>query len=148
MQHDFRLQNILGLRERERDTAAGAYREALLAKDKLLAHIEELVREHADQRPVQSQSVMGQVDTQKLIESQRYQIHLLQQANTLRAQMQIIESECDKRRLVLVKREQALNSIEKLKVKQAAQWQLEQAEAEQVALDQWAGFKYWREQRS
>ena len=146
--YKFRLQNIVGLRERERDAAAGSYKEALAAKAKLEGQVAELLQEHAQQLPLQAGSSVGQINTQRLIESQRYQLHLMQQANQLRSQIELIEAECEKRRLKLVVKEQALRSLEKLRDKQRTQWNAQQAEREQIALDQWAGFKYWKESQS
>ena len=146
--YKFRLQNIVGLRERERDAAAGSYKEALAAKAKLEGQVAELLQEHAQQMPLQADSSVGQINTQRLIESQRYQLHLMQQANQLRSQIELIEAECEKRRLKLVVKEQALRSLEKLRDKQRTQWNAQQAEREQIALDQWAGFKYWKESQS
>ncbi len=144
----FRMQNIIGLRERERDAAAGSYKEALAAKTKVEGQVDELLQEHAQQAPLQSESSVGTINTQRLIESQRYQLHLLQQVSQLREQIALIETECEKRRLKLVKQEQSLSSLEKLRDKQRAQWNTLEAEREQTALDQWAGFKYWKESQS
>lgn len=144
----FRLQNIIGLRERERDAAAGAYKEALAAKAKLEGHVDELLLEYAEQMPLQSESSVGTINTQRLVESQRYQLHLLQQVSQLREQIAMIEAECEKRRLKLVRQEQSLSSLEKLRDKQRAQWNALEAQSEQMALDQWAGFKYWKESPS
>ncbi|MCA9159774.1 MAG: flagellar export protein FliJ [Planctomycetales bacterium] len=144
----FRMQNIVGLRERERDAAAASYKEALAAKTKVEGQVDELLQEHAQQVPLQSQSSVGAINTQRLIESQRYQLHLLQQVSQLREQIALIETECEKRRLKLVKQEQALRSLEKLRDKQRAQWNTLEAQREQTAIDQWAGFKYWKESQS
>ncbi|MCA9182508.1 MAG: flagellar export protein FliJ [Planctomycetales bacterium] len=144
----FRMQNIVGLRERERDAAAASYKEALAAKTKVEGQVDELLQEHAQQVPLQSQSSVGAINTQRLIESQRYQLHLLQQVSQLREQIALIETECEKRRLKLVKQEQALRSLEKLRDKQRAQWNTLEAQREQTAIDQWTGFKYWKESQS
>lgn len=144
----FRLQNIIGLRERDRDAAAGSYKEAQAAKIKLEGQVDELLREHAQQMPLQSGCSIGTINTQRLIESQRYQLHLLQQASQLREQIALIDEECEKRRLKLIQKEQALSSLEKLRDKQRTQWNTREAECGQTALDQWVGFKYWKESQS
>ncbi len=145
----FRLKNIVNVRERQRDTAVGAYKEALAAKAKLQTQIAELMQEHAAQMPLQAGSSAGQVNTQRLIESQRYQLHLLQQVKGIESQIELIEAECEKRRLVLVQREQALSSLEKLREKQQVEWDVRQLTREQETLDQWGSFKHWQEsQRS
>ncbi len=147
-QDKFRLHNIVTLRERQRDKAAGSYKEALAAKEKLQLQVDELLQEHAAQQPLQWSSIAGRVDSQRLIESQRYQLYLLQMVNTLRSQIELIDGECEKRRLVLVRAEQALSSLEKLRDKQQAASIAKQLEREQIALDQWSGFKYWKEIQS
>lgn len=144
-QPNFRMQNIVSLRARQRDTAAGAYKEALAAKAKLQSQIDELLREHAAQKPLQTRSSGGQVNTQWLIESQRYQLHLLQQVGAINAQLELIDAECEKRRLNLVTKEQALRSLEKLREKKQAEWALHLATREQDALDQFANFQHWKE---
>jgi flagellar export protein FliJ len=144
----FRLENIIILRERQRDTAAGSYKEALAAKSKLETQIESLQQEYAAQLPLQANYSAGQVNTQRLIESQRFQLHLLQQVANLRAQLELIVAECEKRRLNLVLKEQALSSLEKLRVKQQALWTAMEISREQEMLDQWASFKHWKETRS
>ena len=131
------------LRERDRDAAANSYKEAMLAKEKLLKQVDELMQEYATQQPVQSDSNLGQVNTQRLLESQRYQMHLLQQVHQLRSQLQIVEAEVEKRRLKLVKKEQDLRSLEKLRENKEAEWNTQRLHREQIALDQWAGFQYW-----
>jgi flagellar export protein FliJ len=143
-QFQFRLQNILRLRERERDAAAKAYKEATTAKEKLLNQVEQLMQEYSDQHPVQASSNTGHVNPQRLIESQRYQMHLLQQVHHLRSQIELVDAECEKRRLTLLKKEQNLSSLEKLRESNLAEWNLQLGQREQIALDQWAGFQYWK----
>jgi flagellar export protein FliJ len=75
-------------------------------------------------------------------------LHLLQQVASLRAQLELIDAECEKRRLNLVLKEQALSSLEKLRGKQQAQWTAMEISREQEMLDQWASFKHWKETRS
>ncbi len=144
----FRMQNVISLRERQRDEAAGSYKEAMSAKTKVEGQVAELLQEFAQQVPLQSECSIGTINTQRLIESQSYQLHLMQQVSQLREQIALIETECEKRRLKLVKQEQALRSLEKLREKKRAQWDRVEAEREQMTLDQWAGFKYWKESQS
>ena len=141
----FRLESLTRLRVRERDTAAASYKEALAAKEKLEAHVQELLDEHASQNPLQSQSVIGQVNSQRVIESQRYQMHLMQQVSHIRSQIEMIEAECEKRRQKLVKRDQELSSLQKLADKQQQEWETNELNRQQDALDQWSGFKYWKQ---
>ena len=147
-QFKFRLENVQILRERERDAAAEAYRQALLAISKLEQEVDRVLAEHASQLPVQTGSIQGSVNPQRMLESQRYQMHLMQQVAQLRSQIQLVQGEAEKRRLVLVTREQAVRSLEKLAEQQAAEWEIVNQQRAQIALDEWAGFRYWREQQA
>ena len=142
----FQLQNVQTLRERERDAAADAFRQAQLAISKLEEETECLLQEHASQLPLQANSIQGNVNPQRLLESHRYQMHLLQQVAHLRSQVELVKSEAEKRRLVLVKREQAVRSLEKLAEQQRAEWEAASEQRAQIALDEWSGFQYWNEQ--
>ncbi len=144
-QFKFKLENVQTLRVRERDAAADSYRQAMLAISKLAEEVERILQEHANQQPLQSDSIQGEVKPQLMLESQRYQMHLMQQVAQLRSQIQMIQGEAEKRRLVLVKREQAVRSLEKLAEHQKAEWETANAHRAQIALDEWAGFRYWKE---
>jgi flagellar FliJ protein len=139
----FRLQSVVKLRERERDAAAGAYQQAMAAKQNLETQVQSLLEEHAAQFPHQTVSVMERVDPQRILESQRYQMHLLHEVAQLRSQIQLIEAECERRRMNMVLHEQKLRSLEKLREKQHREWEDQQLGKEQAMLDQWSGFKYW-----
>ncbi len=143
----FRLTSIVKLRERQRDTAAGAYREALAAKAKLQTQVAALMDEHAAQIPLQTSSSAGQVNTQRLIESQRYQLYLMQQVKGIESQIELVEAECEKRRLLLVQREQALSSLEKLRENQQVEWDAQQLNREQETLDHWGSFVHWKKSK-
>ncbi len=144
-QFKFRLENVQKLRERERDTAAESYRQAMLAISKLQEEIERILQEHASQQPLQAGSIQGEVKPQLMLESQRYQMHLMQQVTQLRSQVQLIQGEAEKRRLALVKREQAVRSLEKLAERQRSEWEAANDQQAQIALDEWAGFRYWKD---
>ncbi|QDV27122.1 flagellar export protein FliJ [Aureliella helgolandensis] len=139
----FGLQNVVKLRERERDAAAQSYRQALLAIEKLGQQIADLQAEHDGQAPWQSQFTVGTVAPQRIMESQRFQMHLQQEIAGIRSQIELIEAECEKRRQALVAREQALSSLEKLREQQHQAWDADQIRHEQIVLDEWAGFKHW-----
>lgn len=139
----FRLQNVIRLRERERDQAAQAYKQAIAAIEELNSQIANLQQQYESQYAVQANNASGTVNPQKLLDVQRFQLHLKQQIATIRENVQRIEEEKEKRRLHLVTKEQALRSIEKLREKQLAEWTSQQARAEQSTLDEWAGTKYW-----
>ncbi len=143
----FRLQQVIALRERERDEAVAAYRKANDAIAQLHSEIEDLRQEAAGQTPLQSTLGQGSVNAQRLLESQRYQMFIYRQIGELQDKVKLIEAEREKRRLVLVTREQALKSIEKVREKQRRDWQDAQERAAQTALDEWASTKHWQAQQ-
>ena len=136
----------MALRLRERDAAQEAYRQARLAITKLEEEVERILLEHASQQPLQSGSIQGYVNPQRLLESQRYQMHLMQQVGQLRGQIEMVTVESEKRRQALVKREQAVRSLEKLEEHQRAEWEAAAQHRAQIVLDEWAAFQYWRVQ--
>lgn len=148
MSFRFRLAQVQKLRERDRDTAADALGQARLAATRLQEEIERLQQEHADQGPFQAQLGKGTVSPQRILESQQYQAHLVSQIAELRSQLRLVEGEIEKRRQLLVKREQAVQSMEKLHARQREEWEAEAERQNQIAMDEWAGFHYWKEQQS
>jgi flagellar export protein FliJ len=144
-QFKFRLRSIQALRERERDAAADSYRQARLAISKLEEEVARVLNEHAAQNPT-LETIQGNINTQRLLEVQRYQMHLMQQVEQLRSQIQMVEVEAEKRRLLLVKREQAVHAMQNLQDRQQLEWETANQVRAQIALDEWSGFRYWKEQ--
>lgn len=141
----FRLQSVLTLRERVRDEAADSLRQAHLAAQKLRDQVDQLQGEVATQSALQAQASTGVINTQKILESQRYQLHLLGQINSIRNNIALIEQECERRKSILVKREQEVKALEKLQQAQLEQWQHNQLVAQQSRLDEWASFRFWKD---
>jgi flagellar export protein FliJ len=139
----FRLQSIVRLRERDRDEAADALRQALQAKQILENQVSEIQIERSQQDALRMVATNGAIDLQKLINAQRYQIYLDSQVAELQGQISLIEQECQRRRGKLVKCEQAVRSLEKLEEHQRTEWSLQHASTEQNTLDQWSSFRYW-----
>ena len=139
----FRLQSIVRLRERDRDEAAEALRQALRAKQILEDQVSEIETERSQQHELRRATSSGSVDFQKIIDAQRYQLFLESQVAELQGQISLIEQECQRRRAKLVKCEQAVRSLEKLEEHQRAEWNAAQVSSEQNTLDQWSSFRYW-----
>ncbi|MEZ6133626.1 MAG: flagellar export protein FliJ [Pirellulaceae bacterium] len=142
-QFKFRLQSVQVLRKRTRDQAAESYRQAQLAITMLEDEIQRTLEEHASYTPSPASLTQGAVDPQRLLEAQRYQMHLMQQVAHMRSQITLIEQEAAKRKATLVKCEQAVRSLEKLEDHQREQWQADNQLRAQISLDEWAGFRYW-----
>jgi flagellar protein FliJ len=142
----FRMQSVLQLRQRERDQAADAYRQATAAIDKLQGQIDQLRTEADHQINQVMPSGAGRINAQQLIETQRYRSFVDQQVAHLGQQLQLIHTESEKRRQRLVEREQSVRALEKLQERQRAAWESERAKQEQNVLDDWAGFQHWSKQ--
>ena len=143
-QFKFQLESVERLRQRERDEASEAYQQALLAKKKLEEQITELQEEHDAQVVLQTKHMQNQIDVQRIMESRRYQVVLLADIAGIESTVREIEGEIERRRLILVQREQTLKTLEKLRERQLEQWKKDAARKTQAALDDWAGFKYWK----
>ncbi len=139
----FRLQSILRLRERERDEAAESLRQALQAKQILEDQVSDLRAERNSQNKLRMVANQGAIDSQRMINAQRYQMYLDGQVVGLQQQISMVEQESQRRRATLVKCEQAVRSLEKLETRQLAEWNEQQATTEQNTLDQWSSFRYW-----
>lgn len=143
----FRLQTITKLRLRQRDAAAESFRQAVEARNHLHQQTEKLQVEIAQQTSLQSQVTSGTIQTQRVLESQRYQLHLLSQINLIGEKIALIDQECQRRQQTLIQRETEVQALERLKETQYAQWQQLQTSQQQQAIDQWAGFQHWAGKR-
>ena len=140
----FKLQSVQLLRERLRDQAAESLHQAHLALQKLSEQLQQLQQEISDQSVLQSQASVGTIDTQRVIESQRYQLQLMAQSQVIQDNIALIEQECERRQLQLVKREQDVRVLEKLRESQLQQWHHSQALSQQSRLDEWSSFQFWK----
>jgi flagellar export protein FliJ len=132
------------LRVRERDKAAQAVQQAQLAKQKLLDQIDELQAESAQQNSVRSSASVGQVNIQRVLDAQRYQMNLLESVRGIQANVKLIDQEIEKRRAKLVTCEQDVKALEKLQQNQLEAWKFEQDARSQSRLDEWASFQHFQ----
>lgn len=144
-QFRFRLQSVQKLRERLRDEAADSLRQARLAIQKLNDQVDLLQNEMVEQQELQMGASTGVINTQRVLESQRYQLHLTGEILALKENISLIEQECERRQQLLIKREQDVRALEKLKEAQLAQWHHAQNLAQQSRLDEWASFRFWKQ---
>lgn len=147
-QFNFRLQPVVQLRERERDTAAENYRKATQAIEELNRQIDDLQKESQLQTPLLQVAGQGRVNADAVLASRQYQSHLAQQIAGIQETLKTIQQECENRRQVLVVKEQALKSIEKVKAKQRQEFDTLTLKREQLALDEWASSKHWQSQQT
>lgn len=138
----FNLESVLHLRERDRDHAAEQLQKAELAKQQLLTQIDDLLADRDSQNSYRA-APSGHLNPQRMLEAQRYQIQLDSQVDVLREKVSLVDQECERRRARLLKCEQAVRSMEKLREKKASEHNSVEASKAQDALDQWASFRYW-----
>jgi flagellar protein FliJ len=139
----FRLQSILKLRERDRDDAVERMRQALQAKQILLDRVTELQADRDKQSQLRMAGQNQVIDPQRYLDAQRYQYILDLEVAGLQDQIRRVDLEVEARRSVLVKCEQAVRSLEKLRDKQQEEWAAFEASRAQSRLDQWSSFRYW-----
>ncbi len=142
----FSLKSVERLRERNRDNAAESLRQAIEAKNRLAEQVSQFLADMSEQTRLQAQASDsgGAIQTQRILESQRYQLHLLAQVKMLEEKIDLIEQECQRRKSILVQREQEVRALEKLRLSQLAQWEHIQSIRQQHRLDEWAGYRYWK----
>ncbi len=143
-QYRFRLQSILTLRERDRDKAAQSLQQAQLARQKLLDQIDELHRDIEEQNQLRGASNLGQVDVQRVLDAQRYQLTLIESIRGIQVNIGLIDQEIERRRAKLVVAEQGVKALEKLSENQRQAWNEEQATRSQSRLDEWASFQHYQ----
>ena len=139
----FRLRGVEKLRLRLRDSAAESLRQAQEAKRHLFEQIAQLQTEILEQSIMQGQAASGLIETQRVLDSQRYQLHLQSQIKMIQDKVALIEQECQRRQQTLVERETEVRALEKLRDKQHDQWQQLQSARAQHRLDEWSGYRHW-----
>lgn len=144
----FTLASVEKLRMRHRDAAAESLRQAIEAQNQLNEQVSQILSEANEQAQMQIQSSGGTIQTQRILESQRYQLHLLAQVKVLREKIDLIGQECERRKQILVQREQEVRAMEKLRMAQFAQWEHIQTVRQQHRLDEWAGYRFWKNAQS
>jgi flagellar FliJ protein len=140
----FRLKGVQQIRERLRDKAAEAMKAAAMAIETLQSEIDSRRTEIASQSRNQVDSSVGLINTQRVLDSQRYQLYLLSEIQKLQEKIDLIRQELERRRATLVQREQDVKALEKLKANQLQQWEYQQAVRQQSRLDEWASFRFWQ----
>lgn len=138
MSFRFRFESVLQLRNRQRDTAAGAVSEVRRAIEMVDGKIQELNDELAELDRQRLQSLMGSIELNPLMEVQRYQLLLIGQIQYLKQQRETLDGEQKRREAVLVKAQQAVKSFEKLEEHQREQNAKVEAERLQSRLDEWS----------
>ncbi len=141
----FRLATVQRLREGTRDERRAQLADALRVEAELnrqLTETEELLEAIRASQRIEP----GQVNVEKLLETQRYE--RVQQARKLALldQRSNVLKELDVRRAALVEADRDVKVLEKLRDTQFEQWNLQQQRDEQKQLDDTAVIAHWRKE--
>ncbi len=138
MTSSFRFDSILQLRHRQRDAAAMAVDEVARAIRILDDQLTELQQEITSLDGERKLALRGTVAVGQLMEIQRHQLMLLGNVQYINQQRGKLLHEKTRRDSALLKAQQALKSLEKLKEKQKADDEFRAAALMQSRLDEWA----------
>lgn len=138
MTSSFRFDSILHLRHRQRDAAAMAVDEVARAIRILDDQLTELQQEITSLDGERKLALRGTVSVGQLMEIQRHQLMLLGNVQYINQQRGKLLHEKTRRDSALLKAQQALKSLEKLKEKQKADDEFRAAALMQSRLDEWA----------
>jgi len=133
----FRLATLLRLREAVRDQRREELAEAYRV-DELLATQLARVAEQLDSLGEQCRRAAGpgQVDVDRLLEAQRYELALRARQRQLQQQRRNVAEEIERRRETLAEADREVRVLEKLRKRQAARHQYEENRREIKLLDE------------
>ncbi len=138
MTKPFRFESILQLRQRQRDTAAMAVDEVVRAVRILDDQLIDLQQEISALDTARKIASYGTIAVGQLMEIQRHQLMLLGNVQYLNQQRGKLLQEKTRRDFALLKAQQALKSLEKLKEKRINEETFRDAQLAQGRLDEWA----------
>jgi flagellar FliJ protein len=141
----FRLQTLLRLRIAERDQRLAELAKALRAEEVLRAE-DQQVAEEQNTLSQQSRALKapGSADVDRLLQTHRYELLLGAKRKQLATQIQQVQTETERRRLVVVEADRQVRVLEKLKERQAATHRREADRQEAKLYDEMATIGYSR----
>jgi flagellar export protein FliJ len=138
MTKPFRFDSILQLRHRQRDSAAMAVDEVVRAVRILDDQLSDLQQEISALDGERKLALHGTIAVGQLMEIQRHQLILIGNVQYLNQQRGKLLQEKTRRDFALLKAQQALKSLEKLKEKRDGEEKFRDAKLAQGRLDEWA----------
>lgn len=132
----FRLESILRMRERERDEAAAAVAEARMAIEKLDDQHAQIVQEYDELDGMRKRASVGAVHPSRLLDIQRYQFVLHAELRQNEDNRQKVFVELQRRESILVEKQQAVKSLEKLRESQQQEYEEKLARQNQDRIDE------------
>jgi flagellar protein FliJ len=133
----FRLATVLRLRESARDECRARLAESLRADQALL---DQITRLGVERNRVQSECRMaarpGNIDLGRLVDAHRYVVSLIAREESLHERRQSLAVEIQERREALVKADQDVQVLEKLRDRRRARERVEEERKEAKRIDE------------
>jgi flagellar FliJ protein len=145
----FRLETLLRLRIAERDQRRADLAKALRAEEMLQSELQGVQRQQSELavRGRQLKSP-GAVDVDALLQTHRYELVLLTQLRQLASQLVQVQTETERRRLMLVEADRQVRVLEKLRERQALAHRKQAERLENKQLDEQAILGHVRHQEA
>ncbi len=133
----FRLATLLRLRESARDERRTLLAQAYRAEDVILQEQQRLEAERAAlERRIRGAAGPGEIEVDRLIEAQRFELVLRAQKEHLARQHELVKAEIERRRQALVEANREVQILENLREKQHERWRGEESRREVKRLDE------------
>lgn len=138
----FRLATLLKIRERERDQAAKSVQDARMAIEKLSHQKQELLSENESMNAIRKSASMGAVNLQSILDTQRFQMVLGAQVQQIDNHLGTLNQELQRRESQLLKCQQAVKSLEKLRDQREEAAETLALQKQQERTDEWASVRF------
>ena len=133
----FRLATLLRLRESARDERRALLAQAYRAEDLILQERQRLEAERAAlESRIRDAAGPGEIEVDRLIEAQRFELVLRTQKEQLAGQLEQVKAEIERRRQALVEANREVQVLENLREKQHQRWRDEENRREVKRLDE------------
>jgi flagellar export protein FliJ len=138
----FRLATLLKIRERDRDQAAKMVQDARLAMAKVEENKRELLAQNAEMNDLRKGASSGAVDLRGLLDAQRFQMILIAQVQQLDEHLGKLNQELERREALLLKCQQAVKSLEKLRDQRTESAEILALLKQQERTDEWSSVRH------
>ncbi len=133
----FRLATLLRLRESARDERRALLAQAYRAEDLILRERQRLEAERAAlESRIRDAAGPGEIEVDRLIEAQRFELVLRAQKEQLAGQLEQVKAEIERRRQALVEANREVQVLENLREKLHQRWRDEENRREVNRLDE------------
>ena len=138
----FRLATLLKLRIRDRDIAAKAVQDVRNAIAKLTERENEIHASNREMDEYRKQASHGAVNLYQILDAQRFQMVLAAQLDQIADHQSKLKQELERREFTLLKTQQAVKSLEKLKEQRDHATEVHALAKQQERLDEWASIRH------